>query len=598
MNHMFTALAVMLLVPLQVTPTFAERPSAARLMSDQTLAYVRIADSREYGEKFSQTSLGKALQDPQMRPFMNGIWQTLKDTFSEAETKAGVSLEALLEIPQGELAASVVAMQEGSPAILLLCSLGEDLRTAEKLLQVLETAAEGDGATIERSTYKETKITLIRGQNGPLAYALHDHTLLASSRMEAVEDLIEHWDGDREDSLASDNRFNTIIASSRGTNDEPAQLTWFVNPIELLRAATRQNSGGGYIMAFMPVLGLDGVKSIGGSQILATEDFDSISHFHVMLERPRTGVLEVIQLENASTEPESWVPEDITSYMTVNWDVEKSYDAVEKLYDSIIGEGKLAEDIDRRINQPAGIDFKSEIVENLVGRFTLIQWYEPPARINSQATLIAARVTDPASMQRTLEQIVQSLPRLKESIEQRRFGEATFYQLATRETPIPEDADDERRRRLETRRSLRPQPCFGILGDFVFFADRPGIVERITMTYGGDVPRLADDLSFRLIVNKLQNQAHERKIGLISFSRPEEVLRGYFELAKADSTHDFIGRRAEDNSFFRNLQKNVGPNTLPDFHVISKYLAPSGSLMIDDETGLHMIGFQLKRETP
>ena len=293
MNHIVTALAVMLLVPLYSAPTFAERPSAARLMSDQTLAYIRIADSREYGEKFSQTSLGKALEDPQMQPFVNGIWQTLKDTFSEAETKAGVSLEALLDIPQGEFAASVVAMQEGSPAILLLCSLGEDLRTAEKLLKVLETAAESDGATIERSTYKETKITLIRGKNGPLAYALHDHTLLASSRMEAVEDLIEHWDGEREDSLASDSRFNTIIASSRGTNDEPAQLTWYVNPIELLRAATRQNSGGGYIMAFMPVLGLDGVKSIGGSQILATEDFDSISHLHIMLERPRTGVLEL-----------------------------------------------------------------------------------------------------------------------------------------------------------------------------------------------------------------------------------------------------------------------------------------------------------------
>lgn len=537
------------------------------------------------------------MEDPQMQPFLDGIWQTLKQTFAEAETQTGITLEDLMNVPQGEVAVGLVAMQEGNPAILIFCDLGEDLRTAEKVLEVLEAAAGNQGATIDRSTYKETEITLMRGKNGPLALAIHEQTLLASNRIEAVEDAIENWGGDREDSLASDSRFTTIISSSRGTNDEPAQLTWFANPIEIVRAFTRNNPGGGYIMAFMPVLGLDGIKSIGGSQIMATEDFDSISHFHVMLERPRTGVLEVIQLENASTEPESWVPEDITSYMTVNWDVAKSYDAVEKLYDSIVGEGKLAEDIDRRINQRTGIDFQAEIIENLEGRFSLVQWYEPPARINSQATLFAAKVKDPASMKRTLDQIVQALPRLNESVEERQFGEATFYQLIARDNPIPEDADDDRRRRIEARRSLRPQPCFGMLGDFVFFADRPGIVERITMTYGGDLPRLADDLSFKLIINKLQDQAHERKIGMITFSRPEEALRGYFELAKADSTQEFIERRAEDNPFFQNLQENVGPAMLPDFQVISKYLAPSGSIMIDDETGLHMIGFQLKRET-
>jgi len=316
-----------------------------------------------------------------------------------------------------------------------------------------------------------------------------------------------------------------------------------------------------------------------------------------MLERPRTGVIEMIALKNASTEPEGWVPEDVTNYMTSNWDLEKSYGALENLYDSIFGDGKLAEEMDRRINQRTGIDFKTEVIDNLEGKFTLVQWYEPPARINSQATFIAAKVKDRAMMQRTLDRIVESLPRLNDNVEKRNFGDATFYVANVANAPIPEDASDERRRRMENRRALRPEPCFGLIGDYLFFADRPGIVEHIAMTFGGDAPRLAEDLSFKLVLNKLQDHAGERKVAMVSFARPEESLRMVYELVQADSTKDFIGRRAERNDFFKNLQGNLDANPLPDFNVISQYLAPSGAIMVDDETGLHWIGFSLKRET-
>lgn len=45
------SLATLLLFPLILSTAAAERPSAARIMSDQTLAYVRVADSQEFGEK-------------------------------------------------------------------------------------------------------------------------------------------------------------------------------------------------------------------------------------------------------------------------------------------------------------------------------------------------------------------------------------------------------------------------------------------------------------------------------------------------------------------------------------------------------------------
>lgn len=587
----------LLLVSLVATNCLAAEPNAAQIMSDQTVAFIRVADTQDYVKKLDQTAIGRAANDPQMKPFVNGIWQTIKQSIADAEERSGITLEELLSIPQGELAISVVAMQEGVPGVVIFCELGDDTRVTEKVLDLLENLAANDGAPVEQNKFKDSEIMLIHGRGGPLAVCIHDNTLLASNRIEALEDIIDHWDGTREDSLASDDRFRTIVASSRGTKDEPAQMVWYVNPMEVLRSIVRNQDGGGYIMAFMPVLGLDGVKAVGGSTILAAEEFDTISHFHVMLERPRTGIIEIIQMKNASTEPEAWVPDDVTNYMTMNWEVDKSYKAIEKLYDSIIGEGKLADDIDRRINQPTGIDFKKEVIDNLEGKFTLVQWYEPPARINSQATFIAAKVKDRAAMQRTLDGLVEALPRLNDMVERRNFGDATFFQLKIADAPIPEDVSDERRQRMQNRRSLRPHPCFGLIGDFVFFADRPGIVEHVALTQGGDTPRLANDLSFKLMMNRLLEQAGERKVAMVSFSRPEEGLRMFYDLIQADSTRSFINGRAENNNFFSNLEGNLNANPLPDFKVISQYLAPQGSIMVDDETGLHLIQFSLKRST-
>lgn len=597
MKLLLTPLLGLLLSALLVTSAWAERPNAARIISDQTFAFLRVANTPDFLAKMEQTAIGKAVNDPQMQPFVSGIWQTLKQSAANAEERSGIKLEELLSIPQGELAAGVVAMQEGNPGVVIFCDLGEDTRVVERVVSLLETVAGNDGALIERSEFKDAEITLIRGNNGPLAICIHENVLVLSNRIEVVEDTLENWSGEREDSLASDDRFSTIVSSSRGTKDEPAQLIWYINPIDGLRTITKNQSGGNYVMGFLPVLGLDGVKAIGGSYIAATEDFDTIGHLHIMLERPRTGVIEMIALKNASTEPEGWVPEDVTNYMTSNWDVTKSYDALENLYDSIFGEGKLSEDIDRRINQRTGIEFKTEVIDNLEGKFTLVQWYEPPARINSQATFIAAKIKDRAMMQKTLDRVVESLPRLNDVVEKRNFGEATYYHANVSDAPIPEDVPEDRRRRMENRRALRPEPCFGLIGDYLFFADRPGIVEHVAMTYGGDSPRLAEDLSFKLVLNKLQDHAGERKVAMVSFARPEESLRMVYELVQADTTRDFIGQRAERNDFFKNLQGNLDTNPLPDFNVISQYLAPSGAIMVDDETGLHWIGFSLKRDT-
>ncbi|MFI4876857.1 MAG: DUF3352 domain-containing protein [Blastopirellula sp. JB062] len=576
----------------------AARPAASDILPDNTVVYARLSDIRELKEKSAETSLGKMFNDPQMQPFVAGVWQAITESISSVEERVGLSLDEVLSIPQGEVAFALAPQEEGPLAFMLLIDLGDNPVAARKALETLEELATGDGATLDSQTYKETKISIIQGRRGPLAYCEQEQTLLLSNRTEALEDLIENWDGLRENPLSQNEKFITIVTNSRGVKDEPPQLMWYVDPIETIRVVTAGGSGSGYLMAFLPVLGLDGVKAVGGSLVIATEDFDSVSHLHVMLERPRTGVLAMIAPQNADTQPEMWVPADVTSYMTLNWDIEKTHDALENLYDSITGEGKLAEDIDRRINQRLKIDFKTEILDNLEGRFTLVQWYEPPARINSQGTMLAAKVRDTAAARKTMESIVENFMRGELGLEVNRHdvGTATYWTFIPPDRPLPDDISDARRRRIERARQMRPEPTLGLVGEYFFVADRPSLIDQAIQTQATGDRRLSDDLSYKLMLSKLQRQAGEREVSMITFHKPEQSLRMWYELAEAESTKKFLDNRAEDNPFFGNLKRQMEANPLPPFSVLSKYMAPSGGIWINDETGIHFIGFQLKRE--
>mgnify|MGYP001289748271 FL=1 len=82
---------------------------------------------------------------------------------------------------------------------------------------------------------------------------------------------------------------------------------------------------------------------------------------------------------------------------------------------------------------------------------------------------------------------------------------------------------------------------------------------------------------------------------MISFSRPEEVLKSLYELATSDSTQTALSGQAENNQFFKVLDRALKDSPLPDFEVIAKYLSPRGAMTLSDETGLHTISFTLKR---
>src|SRR4029453_18639146 len=57
----------------------AERPVAPKLLPENTLAMIRVADAQELNTKFRDTALGRMLQDEKIAPLVSQLYGSLQE---------------------------------------------------------------------------------------------------------------------------------------------------------------------------------------------------------------------------------------------------------------------------------------------------------------------------------------------------------------------------------------------------------------------------------------------------------------------------------------------------------------------------------------
>lgn len=569
----------------------AERPTAPHLLPEDTLAYIRVADVPELVEKFRDTAMGKITVDPQVKPLLSDLYAAAVTAFERVEERVGVPLDELLAIPQGELCVAIVAPDEGRPEVVVLIDVGDRLPAAEVLIERGEEALVQQGG--ERSTEQmgDTELVIYQlpgDRQRRLVRFEKDGAILFSSSEALAKQLLGVWEGKEKEevrTLADNRRFTTIMKRSVGFQDETPQITLYADPITLARRATRGNFSAQAGLSIVTGLGLDGLKGIGGSMILATEEFDAIMHAHALLETPRDGVLKMIAFEPGDIEPEPWVPKDAASYSTLNWNIEKTYDELVRLYDMFRGEEAWNDQVLKAVSERLEVDLKTEVIDALDGRATLVTWIERPARLNSQSTMVALKLKDADKSRGVLEKVVGQF---EDRVTRETYGGTSYYRIQLGRGGRRDDFDEEIAR--------RPTPSVAIIGDYLMLTDSEKFLQQAIVTKSDSSLSLANELDYKLIANKIERQLGEAKAGMIEFSRPEEGMRLLYELATAQSTQSRLANQAENNEFFRVLNDAVKKNPLPPFAVIAKYLAPSGAIITDDETGIHYMAFGLRRD--
>jgi hypothetical protein len=567
---------------------FAQRPAAPQLLPDTTMVYFRIGDAQETFAKLQETSLGRMINDPQIQPIFQHLYGSALDAYQQIQDEVGLELAELLSIPQGELCVALVAPPQGTPTLAVMIDVKDRMAEAEKLIDRAFEEAGFRGTNLRFERHGDTDISILGGGNGrpPLAICTRDGLVLITSDAELSKAILDVWQGKADVNTLADNRkFTTIMRQSVGTREERPQASWYVDPIGLFRSATRGNVGAAVALALLEPLGLNGLEAMGGSFILAAEEFDTITHFHLLLKHPREGVLKMLAMQPGDTKPEYWIPKEVASYTTMNWDFNTTFGELAEMYDVIrLEEGAFTEWVQQNVSNRLGADVQNEVLPELEGRVTLLSWIQRPIRLNSEATALGLQLRSGERFRPILEKIVEHFP---EQVSKENIGTFSYYRLS----PLQESRNE-----FEEEMIRAPEPCLLLMDDYLILSNSRKLLERIIETRGRSGSSLADDLEYKLVASKIQRHSGGREPGLASFSRPEENFRALYELATAEATQNRLNQAGESNQVVGALGGALSAHPLPPFEVISKYLAPAGSMMFSDSTGFHYISFGLRRD--
>ncbi len=106
---------------------------------------------------------------------------------------------------------------------------------------------------------------------------------------------------------------------------------------------------------------------------------------------------------------------------------------------------------------------------------------------------------------------------------------------------------------------------------------------------------LVDSLEFKIVRDKMKSQLNEKQTSMISYERPEEALRLFYDLAADKNNVQKLRDMSQNNPLFASLVKMLDKHQLPPFETFSKYMSPGGAFVTEEENGLHYTAFSLSR---
>lgn len=577
--------ALVALLALCSSPVLAAHVPAPKLLPRKTLAYVHVPSVPDLVAAFQQTNTGRMVADPQIQPFVQGLFDAANNALSIVKERTGLSLAEIAAIPQGEITLAVVPLDDIQGAdpvgFIGMVDCGDNIDAARKFADTIHEALKKSGFTGREENVDGITIAIYqRGQadNSPFVSLERDNTMVVCSNAEAAKQLLARWSEGHKDSLAQNRKFTTVMDRCRGNRNEAPHVTFYADPIAIVQQVTRDNVAAQIGLRILPALGLDGVKAVGGSMIMATEDFDGIVHAHLLLGFPKSGLLELLAMDSGDDAPPRWVPNDVAAYSSFHWNFGDMYARGTKLWDSFQGDGFAARTLNSRAMQAVGVDLEHDLLPAMTGRIVDVNWFERPVRLGvGQQSLFGIQLRDPTAFAEVFHKITDHFDK---QFERKYSSGVAYYRVAG-----DRDKDD-----------ARTQPCFMLLDDWVLFSTYPAILEHILSTRDDNSNRLAAALDYKLIAGKIARQPGGDQPTMLTFERPDEAWKWLYDMAASDQARGALRDRAGSNPFFGALNDGLSKNALPPWEAISKYLAPTGAMVVGDESGIHYMQFAIRRK--
>jgi hypothetical protein len=573
-----------------------------RVVPDTTVFFLKLSDVNALRESFFQSQYGQLWNDPAMKDFREDIAVKMKESTPTLKEKIGVTLQELLDLPQGTLAIAAI-IQDDPNLPIALAVIADTGKNAQKMTEVLTRSskqAEESGGKVTTESFQGGTLHIVQQPpdkekkedeakpetpRPPLVWTSVDSRFYIGSGVGVVKDLVSHADGRSAGALASMDSFAKNQAKLGGGE---SQILWFLDVNKAASIVTKASAKGGEAQAqqvefLINELGLTGLKSIGGTLALNSSNYNSLTKTFFQAPAPVQGVLRIFQLPPISLRPESWVPAAVASYQTLSWDLDNAYNAINDLVNKF--QPGMLNVLEQQLAGPEGgqpLSFQKDIFGPLGDRVTIISDFKKPIKEDSQRVLLAIALEDTKAFQNSLNRVLELAG---SSPKKREFQGTTIYDFEVPELPNNPNGGN-----IQT---IKGPISIAIAKDTLFATTDTTLLEQILRP--GIVP-LIESPQYQMVAKE-----YPPKESGMTFVRPDEQARLSYDMIKSGQFEKAIiqGMAAQQGGQVpADLPKFINPDKLPDFSVIAKYLTLGGSYSIADDDGLVQTGFTLRKNNP
>jgi len=637
----FGAVALVL-VALGAT-AFAAPPASEVLLPATTKGYVSVASVPELVESFDATQWGWLLSDPQMKPLFENWQRLMRERFGVTGEELGVSWEELGAVVSGELTVAVIQPKPKplpkskrvarrrtvlpvSPqaVIVLMADVTGRTEKAKTLLRKIDADLIKRGAKKRQRTVAGVQITVFdlpkerrKATQRHAIYFLKNDLLVACDNEPVIGGIAERLAGKKSPSLADVDAYRMVTKRCKlaAAGLQP-QLRWFMEPFGYIASVQSAANDGRRIRGkkMLPILqaqGFDAIEGLGGFVNFRTGRYDVLHRTFVYAPgsdgwaglaktRLRLAARMLTFPSGGDLEPQPFVPRNVSSYDSINFDLKNAFDTIGTLVDALIGEPGIWDEIVEGLKfDPDGpkVDFEKELFDQFSGRVSIVTGNSNPPGAKSERVMMMLEAKDKQA-EAILKQFVEKMAKSNDEISKRTYKGHVIWEPTTRE-----DSDEENH---DTFLGI-PYGAMAVAnGQFMMATDVAFLKEFLNVLPPED--QLRGTAEYRTIQACLAELADGQPSGTF-FTRTDQIVHHGYELLRKGQTPTtermpwqllrglfepdwLFGPQKNARSLGRDRQPR-GVGNLPPYDQVRPYLLPAGLAMTSESDGWMFTGFTI-----
>jgi len=620
---------------LPATPSRAAQPSDI-LLPNTTKGYVSIQDVDLLRAQFEKTQLSKLLNDPLMKPFVEDVRKQIESKIGKTDIRLNIKLDDLKGVHGGEVCLAVI--QPGGDvkqhALALLVDVTGHLAQANALLakidkQLQEQKAKRTEQKIDAATLVSYELPKKRGATVAQRafYFVHQNQLVATDHEATAKEILSRLGGNKKDALKDFPAFKAIEARcKKAFGETPAHIRWFVEPFgyaETMRAAAGgRKKRGTDPLKLLRNQGFDAIKGLGGYVSFSVNENEA-QHGTFIYAPPVNKQGDKYNLaarmldfpESNMLDPQDWVPDKVTNYITMYWEMEKAFESSKTLVDEAAG-GPVFDDVIKSLKEdPHGprVDLRKDLVQQLGKRVTFFSDYQLPISPTCERWLLSIEVTNAPVVAGTLGKIMAADPAANKRIMVIGEDKQEVWEISREEAPAEveeldiggpgfgEFGDFEEEEEEEEAPPLLDHAAFTVIHGHLMIASHFDFLQQV-LAKGGAMPPLSKAQEYIDVAAALKKLgAGQRFLGF--FTRTDKAYHVTYELIRQ-------GKMPESKSLFGNVlngllgpeeegvlrKQQIDGTKMPEFEKIRHNLGPAGAFVDAEDDGWFITGCLLKKQ--